>query len=987
MSIQNTYYNAYYGAKKNVFNTLYNRYNTNLISDGGTVRSNSYVLGNELVVNGNFDVNSSWGLGIGWSINGGVATHSGSTGSTINQNGSLTVGKKYQVKFTIVNPNALIGINGSLVAGGFYPGTSGTFTTVITALSPNISFYSNGDANTIDGISVKEILVDGVTKDYMKFCQNTRLSGSTNNLSESIKFAWLGEGGIKTRTSGVNQYVTTAYGLPNKNEYGSELLISGDFSNSTGWVIGSGWSISNNTAVGLNCSSSLYKILSGTFTNVSYKIVYTIVSISQGSVQSTRGNDRGSIRTTPGTYTDFIGSTGGVGGDGTGVIGTNFTGVIDNIQCYLVLSYNATQSTTANQPYLSGNIAPNERYHLKNVNGTVNSSAYMSHPTISFGATDAWSLTFICNRYKGALLSSTIAGGGTNTWIAFEDWTVDQFLFRNESGTQAAWSGTKPYIGKNVIMTLVAVGNGTISLYVNGVLTATQSCATNVILSYLMSGALARSFVGKYFAHIIRSQALTANEVLAESTYLRTIYPEMASVDIGSTTQIYSTDFSNSTNWTLQNGVTISGGTLNFTGALNNRAFLPISTTLNRLYRITYTVVSTNGSPLNCNGGSNTFPTFTPLASTLGTKSQICTSIGGSYIFFGDNSSNAFVGSIDNLLIEELPQTWTTSNYEAVCTPQGNIIQEMQAAANVEKFLNGGFNTTASWNTIGTAVVSGGTGNFLASGDILYQNIGTATTNAYYRLRYTIVTSNGGSFKQDGGTNPFGEIILNSDIGSYTIYIKAVNTNSFFLFSSKGFIGSIDNVSLELVGWADSQNLYNYVSTNTVGDATAKTYAGVKAASMWCHYNNDVATGAVYGKLYNWFAVKLLQMDIDYWNTANPTNLWGWRVPTQADFTTLSTYLGGDNVSGGKMKVAGTTYWNSPNTGADNSSGFSALPSGIRYASNGSFLGLNTAIYLWTATNAGATNAYWDILTNTSAAITSDANSNGYGAYIRLIKA
>lgn len=91
----------------------------------------------------------------------------------------------------------------------------------------------------------------------------------------------------------------------------------------------------------------------------------------------------------------------------------------------------------------------------------------------------------------------------------------------------------------------------------------------------------------------------------------------------------------------------------------------------------------------------------------------------------------------------------------------------------------------------------------------------------------------------------------------------------------------------------------------------------------WCHYNNDSANGAIYGKLYNWYAVK--QIDDALAATGSE-----WRVPTQAQFETLAATLGGASVAGGKMKVAGTSYFASPNTGADNSSGFSALPSGLR---------------------------------------------------------
>ena len=65
----------------------------------------------------------------------------------------------------------------------------------------------------------------------------------------------------------------------------------------------------------------------------------------------------------------------------------------------------------------------------------------------------------------------------------------------------------------------------------------------------------------------------------------------------------------------------------------------------------------------------------------------------------------------------------------------------------------------------------------------------------------------------------------------------------------------------------------------------------------------------------------------------------GWHVPTDAEWTTLTGYFGGESVAGGKLKEPGTTHWNSPNTGADNSSGFTALPGGYRNC-NGTFTAL-----------------------------------------------
>ncbi|NJK98749.1 MAG: hypothetical protein HC905_30955 [Bacteroidales bacterium] len=100
----------------------------------------------------------------------------------------------------------------------------------------------------------------------------------------------------------------------------------------------------------------------------------------------------------------------------------------------------------------------------------------------------------------------------------------------------------------------------------------------------------------------------------------------------------------------------------------------------------------------------------------------------------------------------------------------------------------------------------------------------------------------------------------------------------------------------------------------------------------YCNFNNtsNTDTIATYGRLYNWYAV----------NTGKlcPT---GWHVPTDAEWTTLSDYLGGEPLSdaGGLLKETGTTHWASPNTGATNETGFTALPGGYRYK-DGTFVGI-----------------------------------------------
>jgi uncharacterized protein (TIGR02145 family) len=89
-------------------------------------------------------------------------------------------------------------------------------------------------------------------------------------------------------------------------------------------------------------------------------------------------------------------------------------------------------------------------------------------------------------------------------------------------------------------------------------------------------------------------------------------------------------------------------------------------------------------------------------------------------------------------------------------------------------------------------------------------------------------------------------------------------------------------------------------------------------------YDNDIVTYKNdYGALYNWYSV----------NTGKLCPA-GWHVPFLDEFNSLITSLGGMSVAGGKLKEAGTTHWESPNTGATNYTGFTALPGGFTHTVN-----------------------------------------------------
>jgi uncharacterized protein (TIGR02145 family) len=105
----------------------------------------------------------------------------------------------------------------------------------------------------------------------------------------------------------------------------------------------------------------------------------------------------------------------------------------------------------------------------------------------------------------------------------------------------------------------------------------------------------------------------------------------------------------------------------------------------------------------------------------------------------------------------------------------------------------------------------------------------------------------------------------------------------------------------------------------------------------YCWYNNDSSYRDTYGALYNSYVVETGMLCPE-----------GWHVPTDEDWVELEAYYGGAPVSGGSLKAAGTGFWKTPNTGAINADGFSALPGGYRnYA--GPFNLMRITGFWWTS--------------------------------------
>jgi uncharacterized protein (TIGR02145 family) len=156
-------------------------------------------------------------------------------------------------------------------------------------------------------------------------------------------------------------------------------------------------------------------------------------------------------------------------------------------------------------------------------------------------------------------------------------------------------------------------------------------------------------------------------------------------------------------------------------------------------------------------------------------------------------------------------------------------------------------------------------------------------------------------------------------------------------------------------------------------DTNKSIWSGLTTGA-YCWYNNSATYGSTYGALYNWYAV----------NTGKLAPI-GWHVPTDSEWTILTTFLGGTSVAGGALKSTGTIYWLAPNTGATNSSGFSALPGGC-CSPNGTFTDISYTSYWWSSTMYNVTLSWLRYLENEGANAVSVYNSNNNGYSVRCLR-
>ncbi|HQF05906.1 MAG TPA: fibrobacter succinogenes major paralogous domain-containing protein, partial [Bacteroidales bacterium] len=238
----------------------------------------------------------------------------------------------------------------------------------------------------------------------------------------------------------------------------------------------------------------------------------------------------------------------------------------------------------------------------------------------------------------------------------------------------------------------------------------------------------------------------------------------------------------------------------------------------------------------------------------------------------------------------------------------------------------------------------------------------------------TIELEIGGSWKSMTKTPPAGG------------FVRGKKYNIAVLHDSRdGNLYSYKTIGTQVWMTENLAYLPSVVGPGTGSNSTAYYYVygydgtDVDAAKATSNYTT-------YGVLYNWPAA----MSGAASSSADPSGVQGicptgWHLPSDAEWTTLTTYLGGESVAGGKMKEAGESHWTSPNTGATNESGFTALPGGYR-SSNGNFTNIGIDGYWWSSTEDSAIYAWSRYLYYDLGLVGSFSGDKDYGFSVRCLR-
>jgi uncharacterized protein (TIGR02145 family) len=278
--------------------------------------------------------------------------------------------------------------------------------------------------------------------------------------------------------------------------------------------------------------------------------------------------------------------------------------------------------------------------------------------------------------------------------------------------------------------------------------------------------------------------------------------------------------------------------------------------------------------------------------------------------------------------------------------------------------------------TLGCTVKSDGGSPIVSCG--LYMGISQNPETSGTQLQ--IASDTGTFLGQVNGLLPNSQYFIKA----YAKNAKGESLGEQVAFTTPGTITDYDNNVYETVKigaqlWmAKNLGAYHYLNGDAILTTNPSTLdiSNTTSPEYQWSYSGDDANAIIYGKLYTWYAITDSRK-------VCPT---GWHIPTDSDWTTMESTLGGFLIAGSELKESGNSHWVSPyNVDATNESCFKALPGGYRNASGGFFY-LGNYGYWWSSTEGDINNAWIRTLFVQSGQISKEGFLKMNGASVRCIK-
>ena len=223
-----------------------------------------------------------------------------------------------------------------------------------------------------------------------------------------------------------------------------------------------------------------------------------------------------------------------------------------------------------------------------------------------------------------------------------------------------------------------------------------------------------------------------------------------------------------------------------------------------------------------------------------------------------------------------------------------------------------------------------------------------------------------------------GQYNVNTEIDSIIFYKPTIEEPTSGTFTDTRDGNLYDWVKIGNQIWMAENLAYLPEVVHSNAEFQTQSSNGQPGYGVYGYDGNDVATAksqsnyTTYGVLYNWYAVNTIDVCPD-----------GWHLPTDAEWTELTDYLGEN--AGVKLKATGTGLWYDPNTGATNETGFTALPGGGRYF-DGTFFNIGYVGKWWSATEFSTYSAWYRHMHYHASDVLRASSSKELGFCVRCLR-